>query len=82
MNDIKAGFKKKRKGKVLSCEASERMIVNASHNLSRVLIVNRNNLEMTREGSEGKVAHCPCFLSLGQSLFLCLSPYIPLSTKL
>lgn len=76
VSDIKAGGGEK----VLSCEAWERMILKASGNLFRVLIVNRNNLKMTREGSHGKVTLCPCFftsLAVGQSVGV--SPLLGLS---
>lgn len=53
---------------MLSCEADERMILNVSCNPFKVLIVNRSNLEMCKEGPEGKVTLCPppfFFASLG-----------------
>lgn len=63
---------------MLSVEAYERMISNVPYNLFKVLIVNRSNLEMSREGPEGKVTLCPFFfllvsLPVGQHLFISLS---------
>lgn len=58
------------------------MILNASCNLFRLLIINRNNSEMSTEGSEGKVTHCPCFLSLRLLVSLTFSLFMSLSVHL
>lgn len=68
---------------MLSCEACERKILNAFRNLFWVLIVNRNNLEMSTrmEGGVGGKGHTLSllfvFLLVGQSLLLYLSLSVP-----
>lgn len=58
---------------MLSCEADERMILKASFNLFfTVLVINRNNLEASRERSEGKghtLSLVFASLAVGQSVF-------------
>lgn len=68
----------------MSCDAHERMIWNASCNLSEVLIINRNNLEMSREGSGGKGHSLSLLfvsLAVGQPDSLSSRVCITLSTK-
>lgn len=67
---------------MLSCEACERRILNASCNLFRLLIVNRNNLEMSTRmkggvGGKGHYVLAFCLSLVGQSLFLYLSLSVP-----